>query len=98
MITFGYDCPYCAKKDVAFTIRHIASNVADTGKYRGLTVHNVFATCNHCFSGITAMYVLQYSDKHLNGMPSANGLISIVNDNVVHFYNDVFTEPLSWFP
>lgn len=98
MITFGYDCPYCAKKDVAFTIRHIASNVADTGKYRGLTVHNVFATCNHCFSGITAMYVLQDSDKYLNGMPSANGLISMVNDNVVHFYNDVFNEPLSWFP
>lgn len=98
MITFGYDCPYCAKKDVAFTIRHIASNVADTGKYRGATVHNVFATCNHCFSGITAMYVLDNSEDYVNGMPSANGLISAVHDQVVHFFDEIFTHPLTWFP
>ncbi|MCK3657257.1 hypothetical protein A4G18_00605 [Pasteurellaceae bacterium Pebbles2] len=98
MITFGYDCPYCAKKDVAFTIRHIASNVADTGKYRGQTVHNVFATCNHCFSGITAMYILNNSDDYINGMPSANGLIAAVNDKLVHFFDDVFDKKLAWFP
>lgn len=98
MITFGYNCPYCAKQDVAFTVRHIASNVADTGKYRGQTVHNVFATCNHCFNGISAMYVLNDSDRYINGMPSANGLISAVHDNIVHFYDDIFERKLDWFP
>lgn len=98
MITFGYDCPYCSKKDVAFTVQHITSHVKEKAHYEGVSFHTVFATCNHCLNGISALYYVNNSDVYVNGAPLANGLLSAVTDSVPHFFSDIFERDLDWFP
>lgn len=98
MITFGFDCPHCAKKDVAFTIQHITSHVKKKPHHDGVSFHTVFATCNHCLNGISALYYVMDSDVYVNGSPLAKGLLSAVTDNTPHFLNDIFDKELDWFP
>ncbi|TYG33576.1 DUF4145 domain-containing protein [Lonepinella koalarum] len=98
MITFGYDCPYCSKHDVAFTVHHITSHVKEKARYQGVSFHTVFATCNHCLNGISAVYKVDNSSVFVNNAPLANGLISAVSDNIPHFFDDIFNSELDWFP
>lgn len=98
MITFGYDCPYCAKKDVAFTVQHITSHVKEKARYQGVSFHTVFATCNNCLNGISALHCVTNSDVYINNAPLANGLLSAVTDNIPHFFDEIFGEQLDWFP
>ncbi|OOF50717.1 hypothetical protein BKK52_00790 [Rodentibacter trehalosifermentans] len=98
MITFGYDCPYCAKRDVAFTVKHITSHIKEKARYQGVSFHTVFATCNHCLNGISALHYVADSDVYVNGAPLANGLISAVTDTVPHFFDEIFGRELDWFP
>lgn len=97
MITFGHDCPYCAKRDVAFTIRHITSNVKESAYYRDESFHTIFATCNHCLNGISALYHVADSD-YINGLRLANKLISAVKDDISYFLKDIFECELNWYP
>ena len=98
MITFGFCCPYCFKDNVAFTVQHISSNLTDTARYFGTTHHTIFATCNHCFNGISALYHLENSDRYINGMPSANGLSAAVTDSVYRKLEDIIDSDLDWYP
>lgn len=56
MITFGHDCPYCGKKNVAFEV----GGFARREKIRGNNdVFSIFATCNNCGGGVvTSITVL----------------------------------------
>lgn len=56
MITFGHNCPYCGKKNVAFEVGGFArrERIRDNND-----VFSIFATCNNCGGGVvTSITVL----------------------------------------
>ncbi|WP_439235148.1 DUF4145 domain-containing protein [Lonepinella koalarum] len=59
MITFGYDCPHCGKKDVAFEVGGFVQRKVKSVPF---DVYSILATCNYCGHGIVAS--LGFNEKN----------------------------------
>lgn len=72
MITFGHDCPYCKKKNVAFEVNDFSRRER---MKNGKDVFAILGTCNHCGGGVVTNILVSNIRRDLGHSPSESEFI-----------------------
>lgn len=67
MITFGHDCPYCRKKNVAFEVNDFSKRERMNS---GKDVFAILGTCNNCGGGVVTNVLVSNMRLNLGYNPS----------------------------
>lgn len=67
MITFGHDCPYCKKKNVAFEVNDFSRRERMNSEK---DVFAILGTCNHCGGGVVTNVLVSNIRHDLGYAPS----------------------------
>ncbi len=95
MITFGYDCPHCFEKNIAFTVRRIANDLLNKKNTNQFKHYTIFATCNGCLGGILAPYV--FNERSLSDISYPDKLSAYTEHNLCGLKQDIVVG-LEWYP